>query len=92
VEEVSIALFQTIIPPVAVCVTNSRTRSILRRSPTFNCKIDSTMVSESPRVRSAALARDTNETKIRLAINLDGGAFPAATDARLTASLEGHAS
>lgn len=49
------------------------------------------MVSESPRVRSAALARDTNETKIQLAINLDGGAFPAATDARLTASLEGHA-
>jgi len=47
------------------------------------------MVSESPRVRSAAIAGDTNETKIQLAINLDGGAFPAA---RLTASLEGHAS
>lgn len=46
----------------------------------------------SERVRSAALARDTNETKIQLAINLDGGEFPAETDARLTASLEGHAS
>lgn len=44
------------------------------------------------RVRSAALARDTNETKIQLAINLDGGAFPADTDARLLDSSDSHAS
>lgn len=46
-------------------------------------------------VRSAALARDTNETKIQLAINLDGGEFPADTDARLLKVLKattGHAS
>lgn len=44
-------------------------------------------------VRSAALARDTNETKIQLAINLDGGEFPADTDARLLkAATTGHAS
>lgn len=44
--------------------------------------------------RWAALARDTNETKIQLAINLDGGSFPPDTDARLLESLkaEGHAS
>jgi imidazoleglycerol-phosphate dehydratase len=39
-------------------------------------------------VRSAALARDTNETKIILAINLDGGEFPSDTDKRLLQSLE----
>lgn len=43
------------------------------------------------RVRSAALARDTNETKIQLAINLDGGAFPANTDSRLLNGADGHA-
>jgi|SRR5712671_5517933 imidazoleglycerol-phosphate dehydratase len=43
------------------------------------------------RARSAALARDTNETKIQLAINLDGGAFPAETDSRLTTGTNGHA-
>ncbi|KAK3685053.1 putative IMIDAZOLEglycerol-phosphate dehydratase [Podospora appendiculata] len=42
--------------------------------------------------RWAALARDTNETKIQLAINLDGGDFPPTTDARLKANLaDGHA-
>lgn len=53
-----------------------------------------TMGSTLP-VRSAALARDTNETKIQLAINLDGGEFPADTDARLLKVLKattGHAS
>ncbi|KJK94243.1 Imidazoleglycerol-phosphate dehydratase [Metarhizium anisopliae BRIP 53284] len=40
-------------------------------------------------VRSAALARDTNETKIQLAINLDGGEFPADTDARLLKATAG---
>jgi imidazoleglycerol-phosphate dehydratase len=44
-----------------------------------------------PRVRSAALSRDTNETKIVLAINLDGGAFPDNTDGKLTKDAEGHA-
>jgi imidazoleglycerol-phosphate dehydratase len=43
------------------------------------------------RIRSAALARDTNETKIALAINLDGGAFPENTDARLLEGDDGHA-
>lgn len=33
--------------------------------------------------RWAALARDTNETKIQLALNLDGGSFPPNTDSRL---------
>ncbi|GJC93656.1 imidazoleglycerol-phosphate dehydratase [Colletotrichum higginsianum] len=42
--------------------------------------------------RWAALARDTNETKIQLAINLDGGAFPPDTDSRLTAAVTEHAS
>ncbi|KFA62189.1 hypothetical protein S40285_01706 [Stachybotrys chlorohalonatus IBT 40285] len=42
--------------------------------------------------RWAALARDTNETKIALALNLDGGDFPPDTDARLLSDGEGHAS
>jgi len=43
------------------------------------------------RVRSAALSRDTNETKIVLAINLDGGVFPDNTDSKLTKGQDGHA-
>jgi len=50
------------------------------------------MVASEPRIRSAALARDTNETKIVLAINLDGGAFPEDTDKRLLNGTDGHAS
>ena len=47
----------------------------------------------TPAPRWAAIARDTNETKIQLALNLDGGAFPPDTDARLTQNgAEGHAS
>ncbi|KAF4772777.1 imidazoleglycerol-phosphate dehydratase [Colletotrichum scovillei] len=42
--------------------------------------------------RWAALARDTNETKIQMALNLDGGAFPPDTDERLTAAVTAHAS
>lgn len=42
--------------------------------------------------RWAALARDTNETSIQLALNLDGGAFPPETDARLLGGADGHAS
>ncbi|KAK1835967.1 Imidazoleglycerol-phosphate dehydratase [Podospora conica] len=43
--------------------------------------------------RWAAFARDTNETKIQLALNLDGGAFPPNTDARLQVAdgADGHA-
>ena len=41
------------------------------------------------RIRSAALARDTNETKIVLAINLDGGEFPADTDSKLLKEVNG---
>lgn len=33
-------------------------------------------MSSAPRVRSAILNRDTNETKIQLALNLDGGDIP----------------
>lgn len=50
------------------------------------------MGSDTVKPRWAALARDTNETKIQMAINLDGGDFPPETDERLTSSLEGHAS
>ncbi|XXH00159.1 hypothetical protein Hte_006501 [Hypoxylon texense] len=51
------------------------------------------MGSENPSQRWAAFARDTNETKIQLALNLDGGDFPPNTDSRLvTAVSEGHAS
>lgn len=39
--------------------------------------------------RWAALARDTNETSIQLALNLDGGAFPPETDPRLVAATTG---
>lgn len=43
--------------------------------------------------RWAALARDTNETSIQLALNLDGGAFPPETDAKLLSKgADGHAS
>ncbi len=45
-----------------------------------------------PRVRSAQISRDTNETKIQMAINLDGGEFPADTDEKLLKGQEGHAS
>ncbi|KAH6854288.1 Imidazoleglycerol-phosphate dehydratase-domain-containing protein [Chaetomium sp. MPI-CAGE-AT-0009] len=41
------------------------------------------MSSSQPAPRWAAFARDTNETKIQIALNLDGGAFPPDTDARL---------
>lgn len=41
--------------------------------------------------RWTALARDTNETSIQLALNLDGGAFPPETDSRLV-TAQGHAS
>lgn len=51
------------------------------------------MSSSSPPPRWAALARDTNETKIQLALNLDGGGFPPETDAGLLSSTaNGHAS
>jgi imidazoleglycerol-phosphate dehydratase len=44
-------------------------------------------------VRSAASSRVTNETKIQIAINLDGGDFPDNTDERLLNGGEnGHAS
>ncbi|KAK5660132.1 hypothetical protein OQA88_13601 [Cercophora sp. LCS_1] len=44
--------------------------------------------------RWAAFTRDTNETKIQIALNLDGGAFPPETDSRLqvTDNTDGHAS
>jgi imidazoleglycerol-phosphate dehydratase len=33
-------------------------------------------MSSEKRIRSAIINRDTNETKIQLALNLDGGAIP----------------
>lgn len=42
-------------------------------------------------VRSAQISRDTNETSIQMAINLDGGAFPEGTDAKLLKGQDGHA-
>ncbi|KAF5236654.1 hypothetical protein FAUST_6450 [Fusarium austroamericanum] len=49
------------------------------------------MASPQP-TRWAALARDTNETKIQLALNLDGGDFPPDTDSRLLDNDDSHAS
>ncbi|RKL04198.1 Imidazoleglycerol-phosphate dehydratase [Fusarium oxysporum] len=49
------------------------------------------MASSQP-TRWAALARDTNETKIQLALNLDGGDFPPDTDSRLLNDGDSHAS
>ncbi|KAF4431862.1 imidazoleglycerol-phosphate dehydratase [Fusarium acutatum] len=49
------------------------------------------MASSQP-ARWAALARDTNETKIQLALNLDGGDFPPDTDSRLLNDGDSHAS
>ncbi|CEI69610.1 Imidazoleglycerol-phosphate dehydratase [Fusarium venenatum] len=49
------------------------------------------MASSQP-TRWAALARDTNETKIQLALNLDGGDFPPDTDSRLLNNDDSHAS
>ncbi|KAF5967635.1 imidazoleglycerol-phosphate dehydratase [Fusarium bulbicola] len=49
------------------------------------------MASSQP-TRWAALARDTNETKIQLALNLDGGDFPPDTDSRLLNDGDRHAS
>lgn len=50
------------------------------------------MDSSNPSPRWAAIARDTNETKIQLALNLDGGDFPPDTDSRLKVNGGGHAS
>ncbi|ORY71241.1 imidazoleglycerol-phosphate dehydratase [Pseudomassariella vexata] len=50
------------------------------------------MGSDTVSPRWAAFARDTNETKIQLAINLDGGKFPPETDPRLISHVEAHAS
>ncbi|CAM1508204.1 Fc.00g050520.m01.CDS01 [Cosmosporella sp. VM-42] len=46
----------------------------------------------TPPTRWTAMARDTNETKIQLALNLDGGDFPPDTDARLLSEDNNHAS
>jgi imidazoleglycerol-phosphate dehydratase len=52
------------------------------------------MSSSEAATRWAAFARDTNETKIQIALNLDGGDFPPDTDARLQVGggADGHAS
>lgn len=38
-------------------------------------------MSTEKRIRTATINRDTNETKIQLALNLDGGALPQLEDA-----------
>lgn len=51
------------------------------------------MPTKSGATRWAALSRDTNETTIQLALNLDGGEFPPETDSRLQVNgADGHAS
>lgn len=49
------------------------------------------MSSSAAPVRSAAISRDTNETSIKLALNLDGGAFPSSTDPSLFQNGDSHA-
>ncbi|CAD6502069.1 BgTH12-02312 [Blumeria graminis f. sp. triticale] len=46
---------------------------------------------QEPRVRSAIIQRSTNETSISLALNIDGGEFPAVTTEKLMCELDGHA-
>lgn len=41
--------------------------------------------------RWTALDRDTNETSIQLALNLDGGDFPPETSPKLLSNGDGHA-
>lgn len=53
------------------------------------------MTSPTKEPRWTALSRDTNETKIQLALNLDGGELPPDTDSRLLSNGDkkgGHAS
>lgn len=50
-----------------------------------------TMASPAP-IRAAALARDTNETSIQIALSIDGGELPHDTDARLLELTSAHAS
>ncbi|RDA87659.1 hypothetical protein CP532_3804 [Ophiocordyceps camponoti-leonardi (nom. inval.)] len=45
--------------------------------------------SSDKRVRAAALARETNETKIQLALNIDGGQLPPDTARELLQSCQG---
>ena len=47
-------------------------------------------MSTDPRIRSATISRDTNETKIQLALNLDGGALPSLTSTT-DSKTNGHA-
>ncbi|KAH6611548.1 imidazoleglycerol-phosphate dehydratase [Trichoderma cornu-damae] len=50
------------------------------------------MASPSAPMRAAALARDTNETSIQIALSIDGGQLPPDADARLLAATGAHAS
>ncbi|RFU79259.1 imidazoleglycerol-phosphate dehydratase [Trichoderma arundinaceum] len=43
-------------------------------------------------IRAAALARDTNETSIQIALSIDGGELPSDTDPRLLEATSAHAS
>ena len=45
-----------------------------------------------PRIRSTTLNRDTNETKIQLALNLDGGSLPDSTNGESNGETTDHAS
>ncbi|PHH60481.1 hypothetical protein CDD81_1612 [Ophiocordyceps australis] len=50
------------------------------------------MSSSDSHLRAASLARDTNETKIQLALSLDGGQLPPDTHPRLLEAVQSHAS
>ncbi|KAL7791408.1 imidazoleglycerol-phosphate dehydratase [Trichoderma ceciliae] len=43
-------------------------------------------------IRAAALARDTNETSIQIALSIDGGDLPSDADSRLLETTSAHAS
>lgn len=58
---------------------------------TFGKEDNDVGTAPEPRARSSVLKRDTNETKILLAINLDGGALPALEDVKANGETE-HAS
>lgn len=53
--------------------------------------MSSSSSSSSPTPRWTALDRDTNETSIQLALNLDGGDFPPNTNSKLVSNGDGHA-
>lgn len=60
-------------------------------APTISKHTRKRNMGSTAKVRSAALARDTNETKIMLALNLDGGDLPSDTHPKLLEATAAHA-